>query len=137
MGSTVVAGLTCRLAFSTIPPRAGRTHTQRLTNQISKADHDRRLAVFHIRYYIQVAALALAHRQATASNCRGSITDGACSQMIKIVAGNSSSSRSASVGLIWPWPVWFLAHGSRLLCSRDQGPELVLPTPLGAEYLLT
>jgi hypothetical protein len=30
-------------------------------------------------------------------------------------------------------------HGSRLLCSPDQGPELVLPTRLGAadEYLLT
>jgi hypothetical protein len=43
---------------------------------------------------------------AVAPNRRGSITDGACGHMIKIVAGKFLGSRSwthsASVGVIWP-----------------------------------
>jgi hypothetical protein len=64
--------------------------------------------------------------------------------MIKIDAGNSSgsrsSTRSASAGVTWPLAnMVVLLTGLDSLGSRDQGPELVLPTPLGAagEYLLT
>jgi hypothetical protein len=63
---------------------------------------------------------------------------------MKTHAGNSSGSRSssssASVKVICPLANYgCLAHGSRLLGGRDQGHELVPPTPLRAadEYLLT